>query len=120
MPTDLAKKLPARTELDCTSHGRLPEVDQPSRNKFPVSKSSMKLIARKLAVNWMLELTSNDNGLAVARKLPVQLANSKNGSGVAVRTTVELLTTSPEGPVTWPLPALSIIRVNNGPGVKLY
>src|SRR5437667_1092621 len=120
MAPDRAEKLPASTSLPWTNQGRSPEADQPSLNRFPVSKSSVKLMARKLAVNWMLELTTSDNGLAVARKLPVQLANSKNGSGVAFRTTVELLTTSPEGPVTWPLPALPIVRVKRGPGVKLY
>src|SRR5882724_8681193 len=100
MTPDRAEKFPARTVLVSTDQGTLPEADQPSRRRFPVSKSSVKLIGRKWAVKLMLELTTSDNGLAVARKLPAQLSNSKNGSGAAVRTTVELLTTSPEDGVT--------------------
>src|SRR6267378_1122584 len=119
MAPDLAEPCPASTTFVCTTQGRLPVVVQESLRRLVVSKSSMKLMGRKLAVNWMLELTTNDNGLVVARKLPVQLANSKKGSGVALTTTVELLTTSPHGGVTWPLPALPIVRVKSGPGVKM-
>src|SRR5213593_2669225 len=98
MAPDRAEKFPASTVLPWTDQGRLPEPDQLSLSKFPVSKSSVKAIGRKWAVRPILELTTSDNGLAVAKKLPVQLSNSKKGSGVAFRTTVELLITLPSGP----------------------
>src|SRR5438445_8936974 len=97
MAPERAEKFPASTVLVWTDQGRSPEATQPSLSRSPVSKSSVKLMGRKWTVKVMLELTTNDKGLAAARKLPVQLSNSKNVSGVPVRTTVELLITSPEG-----------------------
>src|SRR5436309_6303787 len=100
MAPDRAEKDPASTVLVSTTQGRSPEVIQPILSRFPVSKSSVKLIGRKWAVKAMLEVATSDKGLLFAGKLPVQPSNTKNGSGLPVSTRVELLTTSPEGGVT--------------------
>src|SRR5437016_6315146 len=112
MTPERAEYLPVDAVFVCTNHGAVPAVVKFSVPNPPLSKSSEKLAGTKRAVSDTSPLIAIVNGFSAEVMLPSQPTNTKFGSGMADRTTVAPLETTPEDGVTVPPTVLVTVKLN--------